>query len=312
MLKKFYEFHFNKQKFYKKNSVIHTILSLAFIVFWVFAFKSSILDANNIPSGSMQPTLKIGDFLFVNKMRYNFHIPFTDLVLFQIDKPQRGDIITFTPPPQEDLRGKTPVKRVVGLPGDTIEVRNNKIFINGHPYPVQPVTKEEDASTLDDLDCQDGGDIRNCYAQNERRKTELYKEKIIDPKTKKLIVEHYILNERRGSPEFTETRSRQSCKPSHVERGLCTDWQGGPLPENKYLVMGDNRDYSLDSRVWGLVDLNQIHGKVFMSYFSVYWGQAKNGLRDDGTNPIILLLQWITFRRPGVFVRWGRVGNRIF
>ena len=112
MLRKFYDFHAAKHKYYKRNQTIHTVLSFGLIIFWVFAFKSSVLDANNIPSGSMQPTLKIGDFLFVNKMRYSFRLPFTDIVLFRIDRPQRGDIVTFDSD-SPSLQGKTLVKRVI-------------------------------------------------------------------------------------------------------------------------------------------------------------------------------------------------------
>ncbi|MFQ3912872.1 signal peptidase I, partial [Leptospira interrogans] len=78
-----------------QESPISSTFSFILIVILVFAFKSSVLDANNIPSGSMIPTLKIGDFLFVNKMRYSIRMPFTESELIRIDDPQRGDIVTF-------------------------------------------------------------------------------------------------------------------------------------------------------------------------------------------------------------------------
>ncbi len=114
----------------EKESQTASGLSFGIIVVLVFAFKSSILDANNIPSGSMIPTLKIGDFLFVNKMRYSFRMPFTEKELIRIDDPKRGDIVTFIPPStalaQEESRtgifAKRFVKRVVGLPGDTVRI----------------------------------------------------------------------------------------------------------------------------------------------------------------------------------------------
>ena len=77
-----------------EQGLISSTISLIFIILVVFAFKSSILDANNIPSGSMLPTLKIGDFLFVNKMRYSFRMPFSESELFRYDNPKRGDIVT--------------------------------------------------------------------------------------------------------------------------------------------------------------------------------------------------------------------------
>ena len=124
MLKKLYELHDVWKQFARRNSGLYHTISLGGIIFWVFLFKSVVLDANNIPSGSMIPTLKIGDFLFVNKMRYTIHFPFTDINLFRIGTPKRGDVVTFNPP--EDtagyLQGKRLVKRVIGIPGDIIKV----------------------------------------------------------------------------------------------------------------------------------------------------------------------------------------------
>ncbi len=106
-----------------KENFLSFILPLVILVVLVFGFKWSVLDANNIPSGSMIPTLKIGDYLFVNKMRYSFRIPYTDIELFRYDDPQRGDIITFIPPANVDS-GKHYVKRVMAMPGDMVRIRN--------------------------------------------------------------------------------------------------------------------------------------------------------------------------------------------
>lgn len=129
---------------------ISSTISLFFIIFVVFGFKSSILDANNIPSGSMLPTLKIGDFLFVNKMRYSFRMPFTEGEIFRYDDPKRGDIVTFIPPdraiqeeipidPDQVIRkpnqipiignlfAKRFVKRVVGMPGDELRITQKRM-----------------------------------------------------------------------------------------------------------------------------------------------------------------------------------------
>lgn len=118
-----------------EESPISSAFSFILIVILVFAFKSSVLDANNIPSGSMIPTLKIGDFLFVNKMRYSVRMPFTEAELIRIDDPQRGDIVTFAPPlralslgdSRDGFFAKRYVKRVVGLPGDTIRISSKLV-----------------------------------------------------------------------------------------------------------------------------------------------------------------------------------------
>jgi signal peptidase I len=92
-----------KKKKAEEPGLLSSTISLFIIIFVVFAFKSSILDANNIPSGSMLPTLKIGDFLFVNKMRYSFRMPFSEGEIFRYDNPKRGDIVTFIPPDRAGL-----------------------------------------------------------------------------------------------------------------------------------------------------------------------------------------------------------------
>jgi len=103
--------------------VIAVVLALFIRTFIVQAFK--------IPSGSMQPTLLIGDHILVNKFIYGVGIPFTDKKLFDINKPERGDVIVFIYPEDES---KDYIKRVIGLPGDTINIINKQIFINDKPY----------------------------------------------------------------------------------------------------------------------------------------------------------------------------------
>ena len=286
-LRKYYEFERKRRSYIKKIPHLKSFLSLGWILLWVFAFKSSILDANNIPSGSMIPTLKIGDFLFVNKMRYTLRIPFTHIVLWEFDEPKRGDIITFKPPPRPNLEGKTLVKRVVGVPGDTIEVIDNEVYVNGIKYPVFPA---KDRKILEDVD------YPPCFSLPCERSIEdfaLYKERIMDPKTKKLIVEHYILKQK--GEVFSPLRN-----PG-------VRWK---VPEGKYFVMGDNRDDSEDSREWGFVDKKDIEGKVYMIYFSVNWGD-----RYDPFRPLEFLsslFYTITHRIWRAKIRWERIGSRIY
>lgn len=323
MLKKYYRFHEKKKNFYKRFPLVHSIISLAGIVFWVFAFKSTVLDANNIPSASMQPTLKIGDFLFVNKMRYKVTVPFTDIILFRMDKPKRGDIVTFTPPAGSDLDGKTLVKRVVGVPGDTVQIKDDEIIVKGIKYPVDATA---DRTVIEDLDADNIEYV------------DLFLETILDPDTKLPMVEHYMMKNRFAINDNMRNPSRT--------------WD---IPDGKYLVMGDNRDNSADSRAcdmvataaerdrcvrvqeceslrnnnllsgqrkqecsnykydettteWGLVELDNIHGKVFTSYFSVNWGTR--GMSSG--NPVQNLIGWVMGNYPNAYVRWDRVFKRIY
>ena len=109
----------NKEE--EQESFLSFVFSLVFLIFLVFICKYSILDASTIPSGSMIPSLRIGDYLFLNKMRYSLRMPFVGTELWRIDDPKRGEIITFVPPGGSI---KTPyVKRAMALPGDLIRLR---------------------------------------------------------------------------------------------------------------------------------------------------------------------------------------------
>lgn len=105
------------------------IRPIAIIVLVMLTFRSAIADWNDVPSGSMQPSILIGDRIFVNKLAYGLRFPFTSFSLIRWDTPQRGDVVIFTSPKD----GVRLVKRVVGLPGDTVSMRGNQVIINGQP-----------------------------------------------------------------------------------------------------------------------------------------------------------------------------------
>lgn len=175
---------------YAEAAVIAVILALLIRTFVVQAFK--------IPSGSMEPTLLVGDHILVNKFLYGVKIPFIRNTIIPISKPQRGDVIVFIYPHDTS---KDYIKRVIGLPGDRIEIFDQKININGTLY--------------DD--------------------------------------KHGVYSEARNgaSPNIVKKRYRPVI-----------------VPENHLFVMGDNRDHSSDSRVWGFVPLKSVKGKAFIIYWS--------------------------------------------
>jgi signal peptidase I len=113
----------------KKLSIILRGWGFSLVVVLVIAtsFKSAIADWHDIPSGSMKPTILIGDRIFVNKLAYDLKVPYTTLHLATWSDPNRGDIVVFYSPKD----GKRLIKRVVGLPGDTLAMRQNRLFING-------------------------------------------------------------------------------------------------------------------------------------------------------------------------------------
>ncbi len=114
---------------------IRPLLVMAIIL---FSIRSSLADWNDVPSGSMQPTILVGDRIFVNKLAYDLKVPFTTWHLAQWSNPQRGDVVVFYSPRD----GTRLVKRVVGLPGDTVELRNEQLIINGRPVNYTPLPAE--------------------------------------------------------------------------------------------------------------------------------------------------------------------------
>ena len=274
------------------QSFFSSIGSLIFIILLVFAFKSSILDANNIPSGSMIPTLKIGDFLFVNKMRYSIRMPFTEKELFRFDDPKRGDIVTFDPPNRNKIRtllvelGMSPelsayirpaiednyiesnsspryfglgnmfskrfVKRVVGLPGDTMRLRQT-----------QQKSARGDIVSYTFIEYKEKGttSFKNYNPEvhpTDNELSDLDNVNAIGKSETKRDFKHFVIEgSHSASYEFFEYCSKNN--------GTCK------IPDGYYMVMGDNRDDSSDSRFWGLVKREDILGKALVIYFSINW-----------------------------------------
>ena len=104
----------------------------------LFSIRSSLADWNDVPTGSMKPTILEGDRVFVNKLAYDLKVPFTTRHIAEWSNPRRGEIVVFYSPHD----GKRLIKRVIGLPGDTIELRNDALIINGQPVQYQPIAQE--------------------------------------------------------------------------------------------------------------------------------------------------------------------------
>jgi signal peptidase I len=118
---------------------IRPLLALALVL---FSIRSSLADWNDVPTGSMQPTILVGDRILVNKLAYDLKVPFTTWHMAEWSSPRRGDIVVFYSPHD----GTRLVKRVVGLPGDTVELRNEQLIINGNPVdyaPLSPALSEQ-------------------------------------------------------------------------------------------------------------------------------------------------------------------------
>lgn len=202
----------------------------------VVVVRSFILEPFRIPSSSMVPTLREGDHIFVSKFSYGLSFPFTKFEFLSFSKPQRGDVVVFLFPRDESLHY---VKRIVGLPGDKIQIKGRDIWINDKLVPKSSATPEMITSDLNEQDDENGQ----------------YFIEQVGPAS------HYI-------------RHSSMAVVGHESRELLE-----VVPPNQYFVMGDNRDDSSDSRSWGFVPRNNIKGKAQFIWLSLDQAGAWNNLR---------------------------------
>ena len=204
----------------------------------VFLLRSFVAEPFKIPSSSMRPTLEVGDFILVNKFAYGIRLPIIEKKIISTGEPQRGDVIVFRYPvnPSQDF-----IKRVIGLPGDEVVYRDKKLTVNGTPWPQTP---DGAYSYLEGLTLRDD---RAVHRADGRSRT----------------------HDRRESRDATclsaatcgQFPGRENCV--YNDRGFTCK-----VPAGSYLMMGDNRDNSDDSRYWGFVPDDHIRGKAFFIWFN--------------------------------------------
>ncbi|NVD70189.1 signal peptidase I [Duganella sp. BJB1802] len=178
-------------------------------------FRTAVADWNPIPSASMHPNLLEGDVVFVNRLAYNVKLPLTDVVLGTTGEPQRGDIVTFSSPKD----GTRLIKRVIALPGDRVEMRNEQLIINGQPagYAAQG----ESTETVKGLGRLDALRLNESIADARAHSIQL----------------------------MPQVQARRDFAPLTV-------------PPGEYMMLGDNRDNSADSRYIGLVPRALLIGRA--------------------------------------------------
>jgi len=253
------------------GAILDQVVTLVIAITIALAIRQFLVEPFRIPSGSMFPTLLIGDHLFVNKLAYGPRIPFSDLRLPSFGEPERGDVVVFEVARPHNARGGRDikpvdlapadapredfVKRLVGLPGDRIAWRGGRVYINDVALELTP-TEEDfvDASgNAFDMSWEDLGDCR-----------------------------HAVLDDPRP----------RHARETRLDRGT---WVVEP---GRYFMMGDNRDNSNDSRGWGTVRLEELKGPAFI----LYWSWDVNGNMLSFFNPV----NWFSAEK-----RWDRVFQRV-
>ncbi len=206
------------------------------ILLLVFAVRSFAFEPFRIPSGSLKPTLLIGDFILVNKFSYGIRLPVLHTKVLTFNEPKRGDIVVFREPPTES---RDLIKRVIGIPGDHVSYKDKTLYING-----KEISQQFEKYSTDE---EDG-----------------YGPWQVAQKQENLLgVKHQIFQiPAKENDDFDVI-----------------------VPAGNYFMMGDNRDMSADSRVWGLLPDKNIIGKA--TYI------------------------WMSYDKPTHPIRWNRLGGKI-
>ncbi|RDK01252.1 signal peptidase I [Paraburkholderia lacunae] len=204
------------------------------VILVVFVVRSFVVEPFKIPSGSMVPTLLVGDFILVNKFDYGIRLPISNTKITQGRPLERGDVVVFRYPKDESVDY---IKRVIGLPGDTVAYQDKKLTINGKPVPetVLPDYLDEERLGYAKQFEEDIGGRKNAILNN--------------PAVPPFIV---------GAEDYPY---RDNC--TYNARGVICK-----VPAGNYFMMGDNRDNSADSRYWGFAPDKNIVGRAFFIWMN--------------------------------------------
>lgn len=224
----------------RPNAAAEWTKSIVVAVALFLVLRTFIVQTFVITSGSMEETLLVGDMLLVNRAAIGSRVPLTSIRIPGYSKPRRGDVLVFDPPHEETLKL---IKRLIGMPGDTVEMQDRALFLNGERVD-EPYAEHSDVA-----------DEMHPWMEWQR---------------------DYL--------------------PSGVDRLAYAPTRDtwGPLviPEDRYFMLGDNREKSLDSRYWGLLEGWRLEGRAVFTYYSY---------NKDSYRPFPAIRE----------VRWGRIGAPI-
>lgn len=255
-----------------EKNPFETLRALVFAILIALGIRSFVVEPFKIPSGSMIPTLLVGDYILVNKFAYGVRLPRSGKLLIPVGEPERGDVVVFRYPddPRIDY-----IKRIIGMPGDLVEMRDGRLWVNGQ---VVDRDSRQDYSYMD-------------YNRSRERHKRIYREINADD-----VAYNIVLN-----PE-------NLLRPQSSSRAWIGRWE---VPQDGYFMMGDNRHDSKDSRLWGnsFVSPEQIKGRAFRIHWSwVLGGEtgAHRGFVEDFLNTLVRVVSFQVEE-----VRWGRIWRRV-
>ncbi len=262
--------------------------------------KMFVVEAYRIPSGSMENTLLVGDYLIVNKLAYGFrtpgHIPFTDIAFPSFRLPffsriHRGDVVVFEyPGSYNELRPPTIVdyvKRTIGLPGDTVRIVHGDVLVNGQPLGVPPFAK---SPTREEV--YYGAGRSTTFPPGAKYTQYDYGPIVVPKRDDTLLLDEgtigrcKMLIEREGHSVLVDVNGKIYVDGIQSDRYV--------VSRNYYFMLGDNRDNSLDSRSWGFVPSDNIIGEALLGYWSWSGEPSHSALTANAGN-----------------IRWNRIGTLI-
>jgi signal peptidase I len=219
----------------------------------VLLVRSFIFEPFRIPSDSMMPTLLDGDFIIVNKFAYGLRLPVLNRKFLEVGEPQRGDVVVFRYPPDPAINY---IKRLVGLPGDTVSVQNDQLIVNGAPVPVVERGRYNDG----------------CYLNMRLGEEQLgnHRHQTLSCRTSGEIAIPPV-----ASCNRSNERSYQCDDTEHGDEPDRNDKFDIRVPPGHYLMIGDNRDNSADGRVWGFVPEENLVGRASRIWFN--WDLQRSG-----------------------------------
>jgi signal peptidase I len=204
------------------------------VILVVFVVRSFVVEPFKIPSGSMVPTLLVGDFILVNKFEYGIRLPIMNTKITQGRPVARGDVVVFRYPKDESVDY---IKRVIGLPGDVVAYQDKKLTVNGKPVPETPLPDYFDEERI--------GYAKQFEEDLDGRKNAILNNPAVPP---------FIV----GAEDFPY---RDNCT-YNAQGVICK------VPPGNYFMMGDNRDNSADSRYWGFAPDQNIVGRAFFIWMN--------------------------------------------